>query len=90
MPENVVWNGNFGTVIATLHSRENGTFLTGLVPVSAIQGTPYCNTQAVCRSFMEIWLSTSYTDHDYRSIGELEERDGKGLSWGYIISAMMS
>ena len=83
MPENVIWDGNFGTVIGTLYSRENGTFLTGLVPVSAIKGSPYCNTQAMCQSRIRSW-STGYSD--YRSIRELEERQGKGLSCGYIIT----
>eukprot|EP00116_Pleurobrachia_bachei_P009638 sb/3469900/ len=84
MPENVVWNGNFGTVIATLYNRENGTFLTGLVPVSAIQESPHCNTQAMYRSILDPWTSTSFAE--YRSIGELEESHGKGLSCGYIIN----
>ena len=38
---------------------------------------------------LQRWQGTQEED-TYRSIGELEERDGKGLSWGYIISAMMS
>eukprot|EP00116_Pleurobrachia_bachei_P003309 sb/3463571/ len=83
--EDVIWDGDFGTAVGTLYNRDNGIFLTGLVPVSAIQRNPYCNTQDMCRSIMEAQSFSHYTDHDYRSIGEMEEREGKGLSCGYII-----
>eukprot|EP00116_Pleurobrachia_bachei_P002775 sb/3463037/ len=86
--EDVIWDGDFGTAVGTLYNRDNGTFLTGLVPIGAIQRNPYCNTQAMCRTILGIQSSKTYSDH--RGIGELEESQGKGLSCGYIIGNNIS